>query len=362
MASTEALVCLDDYEKYAKDHMEQKLLGYFIEGTDAEITLKENSTAFSRLKILPRVLKDVSNVDLSTSILGQHLDFPVCIAPSAFHKLVSPGGELDTANAANAMGTCMVLSNVTTTTLEKVASLYPDTLKWFQLYIWECREFTVNLIRRAETAGFKSLVVTVDSSVKGNRRGHRFTFPPNIEVVHLPQELKERSGRSPCSLADPSLTWEFIAWMRSVTKLPIVLKGILSPEDALLAVEHKVDGIIVSNHGGRQLDTVPATIEMLPHIIAAVRGRIEVYVDGGIRTGTDVFKALAMGARAVFIGRPIIYGLKYAGGDGAKQVLQILKDELMRTMALSGCSKISEIKPSHVVHQSELLKTWCVRD
>nr|XP_006816419.1 PREDICTED: hydroxyacid oxidase 1-like [Saccoglossus kowalevskii] len=203
---------------------------------------------------------------------------------------------------------------MTTTSLETVASLYPDTLKWFQLYIWECREFTVNLIRRAETAGFKSLAVTVDSTVNGYKRGPRFIIPPNTVFVHAPEQLMVSSTGAQSNnlrnVSDPSLTWEFIAWMRSVTKLPRVLKGILSPEDALLAGAHKVDGIIVSNHGGRQLDTVPATIEMLPHIIDAVRGRVEVYVDGGVRTGTDVFKALAMGARAVFIGRPIIYGLK----------------------------------------------------
>ncbi|XP_002732146.2 2-Hydroxyacid oxidase 1-like [Saccoglossus kowalevskii] len=259
------------------------------------------------------------------------------------------------------MGTCMMLSTFSNTSLENVAAAGPGALKWFQLYIWHTRELSADLIKRAEMAGFEALVLTVDVPVTGKRRidiyHGGFTPPSHIQMVHLPERYRVTSNYGGAgNMLDSALTWDCIAWMRSITKLPIVLKGILSPEDALLAVKHKIDGIIVSNHGGRQLDTVPATIEVLPQIVKSVNGQLEVYLDGGVRTGTDVIKALALGARAVFVGRPIIYGLVYAAEVGATQVLQILKNELSLAMALSGCATISDIESSLVVHRSELSK------
>ncbi|XP_077868599.1 2-Hydroxyacid oxidase 2-like [Saccoglossus kowalevskii] len=366
MADKPPLVCLDDYEDYASTHLDQVTLGFFKSGADEEISRDENRKAFSRLKLLPRVLRDVSKRDLSTTIVGNPIQFPVCIASSAFHRLACSDGEASTAKAAKAMNTCIMLSTYSTTPLEDVAAAGSGVLKWFQLYIWNPREVSVNLIKRAETTGFKALVLTVDTPATGKRRidiySGGFTLPPHLELVHLPERYRITSSDAdqdyggPKNLLDTTLTWECIAWMRSVTKLPIVLKGILSPEDALLAVEHKVDGIIVSNHGGRQLDTVPATIEMLPQIVKAVNGKLEVYLDGGVRNGTDVLKAIALGARAVFVGRPIIYGLVYAAKEGATQVLQILKDEFSLAMALSGCATVNDINSSLVVHQSELSK------
>ncbi|XP_070536882.1 2-Hydroxyacid oxidase 1-like [Ptychodera flava] len=358
------LVCVDDYENYAREHLDRQTLIYFTTGADEEITVKENRDAFKRLRLRPRILRDVSKRDLSTSILGHHVDFPICVAPSGAHCLACHEGELATVKAAATLKTCMVLSTGSTKSMEEVSQAASHCLRWFQLYVWGARKVSEDLVRRADAAGFKALVLTVDAPYKGKRRlgsvGHRgFQFPPHLKLPHLPKEFTEtqtRKEKSPSDgllgYYDASLTWESIKWLKSITSLPIILKGILTPEDALLAVQHKVAGIVVSNHGGRQLDYVPATIEALPKIVEAVKGQIEVYMDGGVRTGTDVFKALALGAKAVFVGRPIIYGLSYAGEEGARQVLQILRDELSLTMALSGCSKINDIKPQYVAHQS----------
>ncbi|XP_070536888.1 2-Hydroxyacid oxidase 1-like [Ptychodera flava] len=358
------LVCVDDYEQYAREYLDRRSLVYFISGADEEVTLKENRQAFKNWKIKPEVLRDVSKRDLSTSLLGQHVDFPICIAPSGSHCLACHEGELATVKAAATMKTCMVLSTYSTKSMEEVSQAAPNCLRWFQLYVWRPRTIPENLVRRAEAAGFKALVLTVDLPVTGKRRTEcyagGFYMPPHLQLPHLPQHFKDQDVEleygAPKGMVDASLTWECIEWLKSITNLPIILKGILTPEDALLAVQHKVAGIVVSNHGGRQLDYVPATIEALPKIVEAVKGQIEVYMDGGVRTGTDVFKALALGAKAVFVGRPIIYGLSYAGEEGARQVLQILRDELSLTMALSGCSKINDIKPQYVVHQSHFAK------
>ncbi|XP_070536879.1 2-Hydroxyacid oxidase 1-like [Ptychodera flava] len=371
MMSKPMLVCVDDYENYAREHLDRQTLIYFTTGADEEITVKENRDAFKRLRLRPRILRDVSKRDLSTSILGHHVDFPICIAPSGAHCLAFHEGELATVKAAATMKTCMVLSTATTKSIEEVSQTASHCLRWFQLYVWGARKVSEDLVRRVEAAGFKALVLTVDVPYAGKRRQgslgfQGFKFPPHLELKYMPREATNtqaekltdsKSTSSPfVQYFDASLTWECIEWLKSITSLPIILKGILTPEDALLAVQHKVAGIVVSNHGGRQLDYVPATIEALPKIVEAVKDQIEVYMDGGVRTGTDVFKALALGAKAVFVGRPIIYGLSYAGEEGARQVLQILRDELSLTMALSGCSKINDIKPQYVVHQSHFAK------
>ncbi|XP_077997307.1 2-Hydroxyacid oxidase 2-like [Glandiceps talaboti] len=351
------LVCLDDYEDYARKHMDKAALSYFTTGADNEITLKENREAYTRLKLRPRVLRDVSKRDLSTTILGSPLKFPICIAPCGAQGVACQEGEVATVKAADSMGTCMTLSTNSNCTLEEVSQAAPNTLKWFQLYVWKRRHATEELVRRVENAGFKALVFTVDVPLIGKRRSNLylggFRLPPPLKLANLRPEEQYKDGErreygGATAMKDDTLTWECVKWLKSITKLPIILKGILTAEDALLALQYKVDAIIVSNHGGRQLDTVQATIDALPEIISAVNGEIEVYVDGGIRTGTDVFKAIALGAKAVFIGRPIIYGLVYAGEEGARQVLQLLKDELSQTMALTGCTKISDIKSSHV--------------
>ncbi|XP_077997277.1 uncharacterized protein LOC144450511 [Glandiceps talaboti] len=353
------LVCLDDYEDYSRNHLDKMALSYFTSGADTESTLRENRRAYTRLKLRPRVLIDVSERQLSTSILGCPIDFPVCIAPTGFHGLACDEGEVASVKAADSMNTCMVLSTYANYPLEKVGQSAPNAVKWFQLYVWKSRSISEALVHRAEKAGFTALVLTVDVACVGKRRSDQyegFKLPPHLETSHLPKDMRVQDGMeeefgAPVGFIDSSLTWESVKWLKSITKLPIILKGILTAEDALLALQYKVDAIIVSNHGGRQLDTVQATIDVLPEIISAVNGEIEVYVDGGIRTGTDVFKAIALGAKAVFIGRPIIYGLAYAGQEGARQVLQILKDELSQTMALAGCPKLTDITSSHVLQE-----------
>ncbi|XP_077861426.1 2-Hydroxyacid oxidase 1-like [Saccoglossus kowalevskii] len=249
--------------------LKKDTLRYYRAGADDEITLNENRTAFRRLKLLPRLLRDVSKRDLSTTILGDRIDFPVCIAPCAYQRMACGHGELDTVKAVEKIKTCMVLSTLSTFPLEDVSRSSPDALKWFQLYVWRYRDITVEMIRRAEQDGFKALVITVDLPCPGKRRGDAMacgnSVPPGVRLVHIPDKYKSTPSKIKAEyggvggVLDPSLKWDIIKWMRKITKLPIVLKGILSPEDALLAVKHKVDGIIVSNHGGRQLDTVPAT-------------------------------------------------------------------------------------------------------
>ena len=280
----------------------------------------------------------------------------------------------------------MILSTISTTSIEDVAAAAPKGNKWFQLYIYKDRNVTRSLVRRVESSGFRALVLTVDTPFFGTRladvRNH-FCLPPHLTLANFESEgvpaMKapgaQASGLNEyaSSLFDPSLTWKDVSWLQTITKLPIVVKGILTPEDALLAVSHGVSAVIVSNHGARQLDHVAATVSLftkranrclmpliytylqidaLPHIAKAVAGRCEVYVDGGFRTGTDVFKALALGARGVFVGRPMLWGLAVDGEKGAADVLRILREELDNTIALSGCSSLSDIQSHHVVHKS----------
>ncbi|XP_070554597.1 uncharacterized protein [Ptychodera flava] len=362
------LVCVDDYEKYAREHLNQHSVAYYTCGADEEVSVKENRQAFRRFRIKPRVLRDVSKRDLSTSILGQKIDFPILIGPAGTQCLVHHEGEVAAAKAANAMKTCIVLSTFSTKSLEEVSQAAPNCLRWFQLYIWRPRSIAVNLVRRAEAAGFKALVLTLDMPILGKRRSEwyagGFQMPPHLHLPHLPKELmgqakedaRQEYGAPADMVIGASLTWECVEWLKSITSLPIILKGILTPEDALLAVQHQVAGIVVSNHGGRHLDYVQPTIEVLPKIVEVVKGKVEVYMDSGVRTGTDVFKALALGAKAVFVGRPIIYGLAYDGEEGARQVLQILRDEFSLAMALSGCSSVSDIKQEYLMHESQLAK------
>jgi len=324
-----------------------------------------------RLRIRPRVLRGISQVDLSTTILGERITLPVGIAPTATQKLAHPDGERATARAAAKTGTCMILSTVGSMSLEEVTNVAPNSLRWMQLYVLSSQEMTKSIVQRAEKEGYKAIVMTVDATVRGKRQrdvsNHSFLLPylmdiPNIEPAkvtdaksssNFEQNKQQSSGfvfdTFAKSLFDMSITFETIQWLKNITKLPVLVKGILTADDARKALEYGVDGIIVSNHGGRQLDYVPATIDILPEIVNAVQGRVEVYVDGGIRTGIDVFKALALGARAVFIGRPAIWGLAYKGEEGVSQVLEILKEELKIAMILSGCASVADIKPSHVM-------------
>ncbi|KAK2583749.1 hypothetical protein KPH14_009662 [Odynerus spinipes] len=266
--------------------------------------------------------------------------------------------------AAEAAGTIFILSTISTSSIEEVAEAAPRCIKWFQLYVYSDRSVTLNLVRRAEKAGFKALVLTVDAPIFGDRRAdlrNKFSLPQHLRLANFEGDLSSRvtiarmgSGLNEyvSDLFDASLSWKDIAWLKSITKLPIVLKGILTAEDALLSVTHGAAAIVVSNHGARQIDGIPATIEVLPEIVNAVKGKIEIYMDGGITQGTDVFKALALGANMVFIGRPMLWGLSHNGEKGALKILQLLKREIDSVFALTGCRTVKDITRDMVVHES----------
>ncbi|XP_070569639.1 2-Hydroxyacid oxidase 2-like [Ptychodera flava] len=361
-----------DYGDLFKQRVHEMACLYYESGSDEEITLEQNRKAFKRLRIRPRLLQDVSSNDLSLSLLGHRVDLPICIAPTALHGIVNPDAEVATAKAAETMGTCMVLSLHANKSMEEVRAKTPNGLKWLNLYVFRNRTVTLDLVRRAECTNYKGLVLTIDNPSLGQlaRTRHRkessVHFRKTIETHgygHLEKYLKGYDmgpivGTTPSDMdrRDPSATWEYVDWLRTQTNLPIIVKGVLTEEDAILAVNHGVNAVIVSNHGGRLLDSVPASIEALPEVVRAIGDKVEVYIDGGIRNGIDVFKALALGAKAVFVGRPILYGLAHSGEEGVHHILEILKTELIRTMQFAGCRSLSDIKPSFVVHESHYTK------
>ncbi|KAI4498468.1 hypothetical protein M0802_006403 [Mischocyttarus mexicanus] len=265
---------------------------------------------------------------------------------------------------AEAAGTIFILSTMSTSSIEEVAEAAPKCIKWFQLYVYIDRNVTLNLVKRAEKAGFKALVLTVDAPIFGNRRAdlrNRFALPKHLRLANFEGTLSNKITSSETGsglneyvteLFDPSLSWKDVAWLKNNTKLPIILKGILTAEDAILGVTHGASAIIVSNHGARQIDSVPATIEVLPEIVDAVKNKIEVYMDGGIIQGIDVFKALALGANMVFMGRPLLWGLSYAGEDGALDILNMMRTEIDHTFALTGCMTVKDVTKDMIVHKS----------
>ncbi|KFQ37268.1 Hydroxyacid oxidase 1, partial [Mesitornis unicolor] len=310
---------------------------------------------FVRWKLYPRVLRDVSVMDLSTSVLGQKISMPICVGATAMQCMAHPHGETATAKACQAMETGMMLSSWATSSIEEVAEAAPAGLHWLQLYVYKDREVTKSLVKSAERAGYKGIFVTVDTPFLGRRIDdvrNKFQLPPHLSDLAFSsgKDFGENSGLAVyvAQAIDASVNWEDIKWLRGLTSLPIVAKGILRADDAKEAVKIGVNGILVSNHGARQLDGVPPTIDVLPEIVEAVEGKVEVFLDGGVRKGTDILKALALGAKAVFIGRPLIWGLVYQGEEGAKEVLQMLKEEFRLAMALTGCRRIEEIGRSLV--------------
>jgi isopentenyl diphosphate isomerase/L-lactate dehydrogenase-like FMN-dependent dehydrogenase len=327
-----------DYEPLAKARMEPSAWDYYQSGSDDEVTQRANRAAFERIQLRPRVLVDVSACDMRTTVLDTPIRMPILIAPTAFHSLAHPAGECATAQAAGRSGTLMVVSSSSTRSLEDIAREASGPL-WFQLYV-HGHKSAEELVHQATEAGYRALVVTVDSPRWGRkersiRSGFRVPLKANFTDAEATVDVLP-------------LTWESLTWIRSLTSLPLVLKGILTAEDAVLAVKHGVDGIIVSNHGGRQLDTAIASIDALPEVVEAVSGSCEVYLDGGIRRGTDILKALALGARAVLVGRPILWGLAANGADGVGYVLELLRTELELAMALSGRPTIESIDRSLV--------------
>jgi isopentenyl diphosphate isomerase/L-lactate dehydrogenase-like FMN-dependent dehydrogenase len=351
---------LQEYEDLAYERLEPTALDYYRSGSGDEVTLRANRAAFERIRLRPRVLVDVSALSLETTALGTPISMPIMVAPTAYHCLACEQGERDTARAAGAARTLMVASTLATRTLEEIAEVAMGPL-WFQLYVYKDRRVSEALVRRAEAAGYRALALTVDTPLFGRRERdvrNGFGLPPHLHLANFEDPsmrdvLPPMPGASGLELVaqrlfDQSLTWDALAWLRAITSLPIVVKGILTAEDAQLAVEHGAAAIIVSNHGGRQLDGAMATIEALPEVVEAVAGRCEVFLDGGVRRGTDVLKALALGARGVFVGRPALWGLAIDGAAGVERVLILLRDELELAMALAGQPTIASIDRSLV--------------
>ncbi|HEY7124135.1 MAG TPA: alpha-hydroxy acid oxidase [Ktedonobacterales bacterium] len=334
---------VQEYEALAQARLDPGAWAFYSSGAEDEVTLRANRAAFERLRLLPRMLRGVRQANLQTTVLGIPVSLPVLTAPTALQGLACPEGECATARAAGAIGTLMTASTESTKSLEEIAAAATGPL-WFQLYVYRAGHLAEQLIQRAEAAGYRAIVLTVDLPCLGNRErrpypGWRF---PHAVTGNFP------AGRSSDDREDEALSWDDVDWLRSCTHLPLILKGLLTPEDAELAIQHGAAGIIVSNHGGRQLDGVPASIEALPSIVEAVQGRVEVYMDGGVRRGTDVLKALALGARAVLVGRPILWGLAVDGAAGAQRVLELLREELARDMVLAGLPDIASIDASLV--------------
>ena len=340
---------LMQYEPLARQRLSQMAYDYVRSGGSDEITMRENRLAFERLRLAPRVLADVSQLNTRISLFGAELEHPIMLAPIAYHRLYHPEGEAGTARGANAAGAVMAVSTFTTTAIDEIARNTRSPI-WFQLYVQRDRSFTKDMVQRAVAAGCKAVCLTVDTPVLGCRYGQlSFGLPSHLECVHLRGlDLKKSvpthsMGGVYDPIFDPSFNWKDLEWLRTVADVPVLLKGVLSPEDGKRAIDYGVDGIIVSNHGGRNLDLLPATINALPGIVEAVAGRLPVLLDSGIRRGTDVLTALALGAKAVFVGRPYIYGLAIAGARGVERVISILRDEFQRAMALTGRRSIAEI-------------------
>ena len=378
-----------DLRGIARRRLPRGVFDYIDGGAEDELTMRANSEAFRRLTFAPRVLRDMSEIDISSKLLGKQLSYPLVLAPTGFTRIANSAGELAVARAAKRAGLPYALSTLGTRSIEEVAEVGGDRL-WFQIYTWRDRNLVAEMIGRAAEAGYEAVCLTVDAPVLGRRerdvrRG--FTLPPKVGlstimdgIVHPgwswdfltsePIIFANVAGRSvgdgtdAISLAeyvgtqfDPSLSWDEIDWLRRIWDGPIVVKGIQSVEDARIAADRGVDAIVISNHGGRQLDSAPATLDLLPAIAEAVAGKTEIICDGGVRRGSDIVKAIALGADAVMAGRPYLYGLGAAGEAGVEQVLDNFASEMRRTMALIGCNNTKDLGPDHLRQVEEMGST-----
>ncbi|KAL4451168.1 hypothetical protein ABPG77_009240 [Micractinium sp. CCAP 211/92] len=369
---------LDQLEADAKHLLTPQAYGYYASGSDDQWTLRENKAALQRYRLLPRMLVDVSQVDTSTTLLGQWLASPILFAPMAQQRLCHPDGELAMARAAAACGLPYVLSTMATASIQEVSDAVAapspaggapedaawDPNLWFQIYVLKRRDVTEMMVQEATRLGYRALVVTVDAPRLGNREAderNRFSLPPHLSLKNLELITKaagttegvdtdgSKFGRHFSDLFDQQLTWEFLPWLKQASPLPVVLKGILSPDDARRAVQLGADGIILSNHGGRQLNFAPAAVDMLPSVAEAVGGRVPLLVDGGITRGTDVIKCLALGASAVLVGRPLLWALTLGGQRGVEEAAELLRYELELSMALLGVQSVGQISSDFII-------------
>jgi 4-hydroxymandelate oxidase len=350
------LASLGDHERHARVVLDDPTWAYLFGAAADELTHGRNIEAWRELELIPRVLRPLAGGHTRIELLGRERPHPILVAPMAFHRLAHPDGELATALAAAALGAGLVVSTQASCRLEDVAGTFlPGEDRgplWFQLYLQPDRAFTLDLVQRAEAAGYEALVLTVDAPVQGARDRERrtgFRLPAGVRAVNLdglrsppPATLPAAQSALFNDLLLHAPTWDDVSWLRSVTRLPVLLKGVLHAHDAMLAIEHGISGLIVSNHGGRTLDTAITTAAALPAIVETVQGRLPLLVDGGIRRGSDVLKAMALGASAVLVGRPVLHGLANAGAQGVAHVLRLLRDELEIAMALTGCRTLAD--------------------
>jgi isopentenyl diphosphate isomerase/L-lactate dehydrogenase-like FMN-dependent dehydrogenase len=349
-----ALLNVSDFEREAERLLDAAAFGYFAGGAGDERTLRDNVGSFSRWYLRPRVLVDVGEPTTATTVVARDVSLPVILAPVGFQQLAHADGELAGARAAARAGAIYCLPTLSSVTPAECADAAPDGPRWFQLYWSRDRGFTQELLRQVVEANYSALVLTVDLPVLGRReRDLRagFPFPPDVPLPNVSPELQPL-GRGRGHVVDATLSWRDLEWLRETAPLPLVIKGVLTREDALIAVEHGAAAVVVSNHGGRQLDGVPASLDVLPEVVDAIGERTEVLMDGGVRRGVDVLKALALGARAVLIGRPFLWALAAAGEDGVTRVLDLFRDEIATGLALLGCRSPAEVTRAHVSRES----------
>jgi isopentenyl diphosphate isomerase/L-lactate dehydrogenase-like FMN-dependent dehydrogenase len=356
---TDQPVNVADFERLAAERIEAGALGYFAGGAGDERTLRRNAEAYGEWELIPRVLVDVSAVDSKVELFGSELSMPLAQAPVAFQRLVHPEGEEAMARAVGSAGTAMCLSTIATATPASVAAAAPDTTKWFQLYVFRDRAVTEALLAEAVASGYEAIFLTVDAPFAGRReRDLRAAFEVDVDAPSVtaaigsdrPVSVKEVFG-----LVDASFDWDDFAALAAGCELPVIVKGLMHPADAEMAIDAGAAGVVVSNHGGRQLDGVPATIDALPAVADVVDGRVPVLVDGGVRRGTDVLVALALGADAVLAGRPALWGLAVGGEEGAREVLELLKAEIRLALALLGCATPAAVSRAHVARATSSL-------
>jgi len=347
-------VSLRDYEYRFHEKVDPAIRAYIAGAAADAVTQRENGAAFERIRLMPRALVDMSKASARSELFGETLEYPILIAPTAYHKLVHPDGELATVQGASLTRTWMTVSTQASVTLEDIANASTAPL-WFQLYMQPRREHTLSLVRRAEQAGYKAIVVTIDAPVSGIRNAEQraaFRLPGDVRAVNL--AAFPSTGPVSASLGSPVFrgmldhapTWGDIAWLCRQTALPVLVKGLLNPADVKPALDAGVSGIVVSNHGGRTIDTVPATIDLLPAIASAVGGAVPILLDGGVRRGTDIVKAIAFGASAVLVGQPVLHALAVGGMPGVVHMLTLLQTELEVAMALLGRPALQDIDAS----------------
>jgi isopentenyl diphosphate isomerase/L-lactate dehydrogenase-like FMN-dependent dehydrogenase len=340
-----------DYERLAEERLDAGAYGYFAGGAGDEWTLRENVAAFNRWVLRPRMLVDVGTVTTASTVLEREVSFPVLVAPTALQRLAHPEGEAATARAAVDLGTIFCLSTISSFSPAELTAAAPNGRRWFQLYWSRDREFTRNLVQTVAESGYEAVVLTVDLPAGGRRERDlraAFEVPEDLPLPNLAEPLRGELQEAIGWIVDPTITWRDLEWLASLTDLPLLVKGILTAEDTELACEHGAAGIVVSNHGGRQLDGVSGTLDALPEVVEAAAGRAEILLDGGVRRGTDVVKALALGARAVLVGRAALWGLAVDGEAGVRRVLELLREEVALALTLLGCPSPDAVSRAHV--------------